>query len=121
MRAHIPSRPKKRESCSTDRRAGLLELSEYGTYDPPMAKQGVLRPLREWTEDCRVRQHRQCDHIGSTGTVGLLGARAFVTICSCPCHWGCPAETIELSEMKSVCTCLGNGEERQRNFEAVAK
>jgi hypothetical protein len=34
MRAHIPSRPKKRESCSTDRRAGLLELSEYGPTIP---------------------------------------------------------------------------------------
>lgn len=86
-----------------------------------MVKQRPLRPLREWTEECRIFQHRQCQHIGSAGTVGLLGARAFVTICSCPCHWGCLAEITELSHMKAVCICLDNGEERQRSFEEAAK
>jgi hypothetical protein len=86
-----------------------------------MAKERALRPLREWTEECRVHQHRRCQHIGSAGTIGLLGARAFVTICSCPCHWGCRSEGAELSEMKATCSCAEIGEERQRNFEEVAR
>jgi len=80
-----------------------------------------LRARREWTEDCRVFQHRHCRHIGSARTIGLLGDRAFVTICDCPCHWGCPSEEVALAEMTRHCLCEQNGEVRQENFERFAK
>jgi hypothetical protein len=74
-----------------------------------------------WTEDCRVHEHRQCEHIGFATTVGLLGRRNFVTLCPCACHWGCPADTAEVSEAKTLCMCSSTGLERQRNFETMAK
>ena len=76
---------------------------------------------REWTEECRLVQHRRCEHIGSARTVGLLGQREFVTICGCPCHWGCPSEEVSLPDMSRECICSGNGEVRQDNFERFAK
>ena len=80
-----------------------------------------MRQLREWSEDCRVFDHQQCQHIGAASTIGLLGARKFVTICPCACHWGCPAEAVRLSDMETICTCRDNGEERRRNFEKAAE
>jgi hypothetical protein len=82
---------------------------------------GPLLARREWTEDCRIFQHRHCHHIGSARTVGLLGDRELVTICGCPCHWGCPGEEVSLAEMSSECLCSENGEVRQENFEPFAK
>ena len=66
-------------------------------------------------------QHRHCQHIGSARTIGLLGDREFVTICDCPCHWGCPSEEVPLPDMSSACICSENGEVRQENFERFAK
>jgi hypothetical protein len=86
-----------------------------------MPKASALLPRREWTEDCRVFQHRRCQHIGSARTIGLLGDREFVTICGCPCHWGCPSEEASLPDMSRECICSGNGEVRQENFERFAK
>lgn len=83
--------------------------------------QGSLLARREWTEDCLGVQHRQCQHIGSARTFGLLGHREFVTICGCPCHWGCPSEEVSLPEMTSECLCSENGEVRQENYERFAK
>jgi hypothetical protein len=92
-----------------------VELPAIRIYDPPMERRVT------WTEDCRVHDHHQCEHIGFTGTVGLLGRRNFVTLCPCACHWGCPADRVELSDAKFVCTCGSNGRERQRDFEAMSK
>jgi hypothetical protein len=86
-----------------------------------MPERPALLARREWTEDCPVFQHRHCQHIGSARTFGLLGDREFVTICGCPCHWGCPSEEVSLPEMSSECICSGNGEVRQENFERFAK
>jgi hypothetical protein len=83
--------------------------------------QDPLLARREWTEDCRVFQHRHCRHIGSARTYGLGGVKEFVTICGCPCHWGCPSEEVSLPEMSSECICPENGEVRQENFERFAK
>lgn len=79
------------------------------------------RAKREWTEDCRAFQHRHCQHIGSAHTYGLAGHSEFVTICGCPCHWGCPSEEVSLLEMNSECRCSEIAEERQENFERFAK
>jgi hypothetical protein len=86
----------------------------------PMPKRPALETRREWTEDCRVFQHRQCQHIGSARTFDLLGYRELVTICGCPCHWGCPSEEVSLPEMSSECLCSENGEVRHENFERYA-
>jgi hypothetical protein len=86
-----------------------------------MPKRPALLARREWTEDCRVFQHRHCQHIGSARTFGWLGDREFVTICGCPCHWGCPSEEVSLPEMSPECICSENGEVRQENFERFAK
>lgn len=83
--------------------------------------QDRLLARREWTEDCRVFQHRHCQHIGSARTYGFAGVREFVTICGCPCHWGCPSEEVSLPEMSSECVCSQNGEVRQENFVRFAK
>jgi hypothetical protein len=81
----------------------------------------ALLARREWTEDCRIFQHRHCQHIGSARTFGWLGDREFVTTCGCPCHWGCPSEEVSLPEMSRECICSENGEVRQENFERFAK
>src|SRR3954447_14611355 len=95
-----------------------------------MPKGPPVWPRREWTEDCRVFQHRRCQHIGSAHTNGLLGHREFVTICGCPCHWGCPSEEVSVPvtgsrsfvfDMSKECICSANGEVRQENFERFAK
>jgi hypothetical protein len=93
---------------------GWVSRSEPMPHDQLLAR-------REWTEDCSAFQHRQCQHIGSARTHGLLGTREFVTICSCPCHWGCPSDEVPLPEMSSECICSENGEVRQKNFEPYAK
>ena len=86
-----------------------------------MATRRRVTALREWTEDCRILQHRHCEHIGTAGTVGILGVRTFVTICPCACHVSCRAATVELHEVAGVCDCRSSGEERQRHFEASAR
>ena len=87
----------------------------------PVPRGPALRERREWTEDCRVFQHRHCRHIGSARTFGVGGRREFVTICGCPCHWGCPSEEVALPAMSSECICSDNGEVRQENYERYAK
>ena len=44
-----------------------------------------------------------------------------MTICGCPCHWGCPSEEVALPDMGRQCLCPENGEVRQENFERFAK
>jgi hypothetical protein len=92
---------------------------DVSRYEPK--PQSSLLARREWTEDCAIFQHRHCPHIGSARTVGLLGHREFVTICGCPCHWGCPSEEVSLPDMSSECICSENGEVRQDNFERFGK
>jgi hypothetical protein len=96
--------------------AGPIDVSRH---EP--TPQGPLLARREWTEDCRGFQHRHCQHIGSARTFGLLGHREFVTVCGCPCHWGCPSEEVSLPEMTSECICSENAEVRQESFERFAK
>ncbi len=86
-----------------------------------MAGDGELERARKWTEECRVREHDRCEHVGSARTVGLLGLRRFVTLCPCACHWGCPADAAELSESKTMCNCSTNGAVRRQNFDAALR
>jgi len=97
----------------------LVGVVGYVSRCEPMPQDLLAR--REWAEDCSAFQHRHCQHIGSARTYGFLGARQFVTICGCPCHWGCPSEEVSLPEMGSECICSENGEVRQDNFEQYAK
>jgi hypothetical protein len=76
-----------------------------------------LQALREWSGECRSLRHWDCQHIGSAGTLSLRGAKAYVTVCLCSCHRDCKAETVDLAQMKAVCTCLDDGQKRQRDAE----
>ena len=98
---------------------GYVALPINASRFEPASRSSLLA-RREWTEDCRVFQHRHCQHIGSARTFGLLGRREFVTICGCPCHWGCPGEEVPLPEMSSECICSSNSEVRHNNFERFA-
>lgn len=98
-----------------------LLAASVRTYACYMVGGRRLREARRWSEDCRVMQHRACTHVGTAQTVGLLSYRRFVTICPCPCHWGCPAELVVLPDVAKVCDCPALREERQLNFETAVR
>jgi hypothetical protein len=81
--------------------------------------QRELQVLAEWTDHCRALDHAECQHLGSAGTIGLHGAVAYVTLCTCGCHKGCVANGLDPDEMKSVCDCWDTREARQHEADAA--